>query len=205
MSMITAAEQYFRGFIPPRDELIRELEQEAHREGVPIVGPVVGELLYILARATRAERVLELGAATGYSAIYLARGCEPANGRVVTLEWDENMAARARSNIAQAGLADRVEVQVGDAQKLMADMAGGMFDLIFMDIDKEGYLLALAHCHRLLKTGGLLVADNVGFAAADPFNQGIFADQRWRVVPLLCFLPDHSPEKDGLAFAVKVA
>lgn len=203
-AMIADLEQYFRSFIPPRDDLIQELEREAHDERIPIVGPLVGELLFILARATQAKVILELGAATGYSAIYLARGCEPANGQVITLEWDEGMAARARANVARAGLTDSIEVQVGDAMALMAAMAGP-FDLIFMDIDKEGYLPALAHCHRLLRTGGLLIADNVGFAAADAFNQGICADPRWRVVPLLCFLPNHSPEKDGLCLAVKVA
>jgi caffeoyl-CoA O-methyltransferase len=203
-AMLPDLEQYFRGFVPPRDELILELEREAHNEGIPIVGPVVGELLFILARAAQARAILELGAATGYSAIYLARGSEPVSGRVVTLEWDEKMAARARANFARAGLADRIEVQVGDAQVLLAELTGP-YDLIFMDIDKEGYLPALAHCHRLLRAGGLLIADNVGFAAADPFNQGIFANPRWRVAPLLCFLPNHSPEKDGLCLAVKVA
>ncbi len=202
-AMMADLEQYFRSFIPPRDELLQELEQEAHAEKIPIVGPVVGELLFILARATGAKAILELGAATGYSAIYLARGCEPVGGRVITLEWDEGMAARARTNAAKAGLTDRIEVQVGDAMALMAAMAGP-FDLIFLDIDKEGYLPALAPCRRLLRTGGLLIADNVGFAAADPFNQKIFADPGWRVAPLLCFLPDHSPEKDGLCLAVKV-
>lgn len=205
MAMIADPEQYFRNFIPPREEILLGLEQEAKDKGIPIVGPVVGELLYILARATRVQWVLELGTATGYSAIYLARGCEPAAGRVISLECNERMAVRARSNIAKAGLAHMVEVLVGDAQKLMAVMTEASFDLIFMDIDKEGYLPALAHCRRVLKTGGLLIADNVAFAAADPFNQGIRTDPHWRSVSLLCFLPEHSPERDGLALAVKVA
>lgn len=202
-AMMADLGQYFRSFIPPRDELLQELEGEASAEKIPIVGPVVGELLFILARATGAQAILELGAATGYSAIYLARGCEPVNGRVITLEWDEGMAARARGNCVRAGVADRVEVRAGDAQDLMKAMAGP-FDLIFLDIDKEGYLPALTHCRRLLRPGGLLIADNVGFAAADPFNQGIFADPHWRVASLLCFLPNHSPEKDGLCLAVKM-
>ncbi len=202
-AMIPDLEQYFRGFIPARDDTLLELEREADEERIPIVGPVVGELLYILARATQARAILELGTATGYSAIYLARGCEPVSGRVVTLEWDEQMAARARANFTRAGVADMIEVQVGDAQTLLTKMTGP-FDLIFLDIDKEGYLPALAHCHRLLRTGGLLVADNVGFAAADAFNREIFAQSQWRVVPLLCFLPNHSPEKDGLSLAIKV-
>jgi predicted O-methyltransferase YrrM len=203
-AMMPDLERYFRSFIPPRDDLILELEREANAEQIPIVGPLVGELLFILARTTGAKAILELGAATGYSAIYLARGCGPVSGRVITLEWDEGLAARAQANAARAGLTDRIEVQVGDAQNLMAAMTESSFDLVFLDIDKEGYLPALAHCHRLLRPGGLLIADNVGFAAADPFNQGIFADPRWRVAPLLCFLPNHSPEKDGLCLAVKV-
>jgi len=93
---------------------------------------------------------------------------------------------------------------VGDALALMADMHGP-FDLIFLDIDKEGYLPALPHCHRLLRRGGLLIADNTGFAGAEPFNRAIFADPRWRMVSLLCLLPQHSPEKDGLTLAIKVA
>lgn len=203
MAMIADPEKYFRKFIPARDEILWQLEQEAKAEGIPIVGPLVGELLFILARATQARTILELGAATGYSAIYLARGCEPQQGRVITLEWDERLAARARANLAKAGLADRVEVQAGDALKLMEKLSGP-FDLVFMDIDKESYLPALAQCHRLLKIGGLLVADNVGFAAADPFNQAIFKDRRWRLAPLFCYLPEHSPERDGLAIALKV-
>ena len=94
---------------------------EAQAEGIPIVGPVVGELLFILARTTGAANILELGTATGYSALHLARGCQPAGGRVVTLEWDEAMAARARANFARAGLAQQIEVRVGDALQLMAD------------------------------------------------------------------------------------
>jgi predicted O-methyltransferase YrrM len=70
-AMMSDLEGYFRGFVPSGDDLLRELEREAEQERIPIVGPVVGELLFILARATGAGRILELGTATGYSAIYL--------------------------------------------------------------------------------------------------------------------------------------
>jgi len=203
-AMIADLETHFREFIPPRDELLLTLEEEARQEKIPIVGPLVGELLFILARAMQARQVLELGAATGYSAIYLARGCEPQNGKVITLESDARMAARARTNCARAGLEERVEVREGEALVLMEAMAGP-FDLIFLDIDKEGYLPALTHCQRLLRVGGLLVTDNVGFAGAQDFNREIFRRPEWRVVPLLCFLPAHSPERDGLSLALKMA
>ena len=196
-------ENYFRSFVPRRAPLLLELERQAQAEGIPIVGPVVGELLFILARVTAAANLLELGTATGYSAIYLAKGCEPAGGRVLSLEWDAAMAARARGNLAAAGVSERVEVRPGDALQLMAALEGP-FDLIFMDIDKESYLPALPHCRRLLKPGGLLVADNVGFAGAAPFNQEIFTSEDWRTVHLLSFLPSHSPEHDGLSLAVRV-
>jgi caffeoyl-CoA O-methyltransferase len=203
-AMIPDLEAHFREFMPSRDELLINLEEEARRERIPIIGPVVGELLFILARATQARRVLELGTATGYSAIYLARGVEPQQGRVVSLEVDAAMAARARGNLAQAGVGDRVEVREGEALLLLEGMTGP-FDLVFLDIDKESYLAALDHCQRLLRVGGMLVADNVGFAGALSFNREIFRRPQWRVTPLLCFLPEHSPEHDGLCLAVKVS
>jgi predicted O-methyltransferase YrrM len=203
-AMMSDLEGYFRGLVPSRDSLLQKLEDEARRESIPIVGPVVGELLFILARATGAARVLELGTATGYSAIYLARGCEPTAGRVLTLELDEGMAARARGNLGQAGVGQRVEVRVGEALQIMAGLSAP-FDLIFLDIDKESYLPALDHCQRLLRPGGLLVADNVGFTGAQDFTRELCRRREFRTVHLLGFLPDHSPERDGLTLAVRVA
>jgi predicted O-methyltransferase YrrM len=201
--MIPDPETYFRDFIPPRDQLVTELEGQANQENIPIVGPVVGELLYILAKVMNARTILELGTATGYSAIYLARALTESNATLTTLERDENMAARARQNIDRAGLAQRVEIRVGDAFQAM-EALDDTYDLIFMDIDKENYARALPHCHRLLRSGGLLVVDNVAFLGAKEFNQKIFAGEQWRSVHLYSFLPEHSPEKDGLALAVRL-
>jgi caffeoyl-CoA O-methyltransferase len=204
MAMIPELEQYFKGLVPQRTELMRRLEVEADQERIPIVGPVVGELLFILARAMGARQILELGTATGYSAICLAQAVAPMAGEVITLEVDPAMAQRAKDNIAKAGWSDRVKVKIGDALTLMATL-NVSFDLIFMDIDKEGYLPSLAGCHRLLRLGGLLVVDNTGFQGAADFNQALMTDRRWRAVNLLTMLPQHSPERDGLALAVKMA
>ncbi len=203
-AMMPDLEGYFRGLVPESDALLLELEEEAKREAIPIVGPVVGQLLFVLATATGASRILELGTATGYSGIFLGRAAAAAGGRVVSLELSDTMAARARSNLARAGLEQTVEVRVGEALSLMAAMSE-TFDLIFLDIDKESYLPALTPCRRLLRSGGLLVADNVGFAGAGDFNRGILSHPAWRAVHLLTFLPRHSPEHDGLALAVRVA
>ena len=95
-SIVEKPEDYFKSLIPSRDELMIELEAQAEKESIPIVGPVVGELLYILTAATKAERILELGTATGYSAIYLAKACEPLNGIVVTFETNSDTGIEGR-------------------------------------------------------------------------------------------------------------
>jgi predicted O-methyltransferase YrrM len=200
--IVDQPEAYFSQFAREDDPLLQELEREAEREHIPIVGPVVGELLFILSRAVGTRSILELGTATGYSAIFLARACALNSGALTTVEHDPAFAARARKNLDRAGLAERATVVCGDAFAELARMAHG-FDMIFMDIDKADYIRALPECHRLLRPAGLLVADNVAFPEADPFNRAIFNDSGWRPVPLLAFLPGHSPEKDGLCLALR--
>ncbi len=196
-------EIYFRQFIPPRSALLKELEEEAYREEIPIIGPVVGELLFILARVIRAEKILELGTATGYSAIFLSEAFESLNGQLITIENDKTMAQRARKNFQRAGFEKQIDSRVGDAIEVMKTLPAP-FDLIFMDIDKIDYNRALTHCRRLLRKNGLLVADNVGFEDADPFNASIYASKAFRVVSLFSFLPLHSPEKDGICLALRL-
>lgn len=196
-------EEYFRHFVPQRSELIAELEDQAFKEEIPVVGPVVGELLFILARIMGAEKILELGTATGYSAIFLAGAFENSRGRVITMENNPKMAARAKKNFQRAGFDQVIEIKEGDAFEKMAEIKDS-FDMIFMDIEKEDYVKALPFCETLLRVGGLLVADNVGFKDADSFNQSIFMSDQWRAVSLFTFLPLHSPEKDGLCFAVRI-
>lgn len=202
-NLIDNPEEYFRQFLPKRDQLLMELEEEARRKEIPIVGPIVGELLHILARATQARRILELGTATGYSTIFLARAFDPTQGRLVTIDNDPDMAARAKINFLKAGLDQQIDILVGDSQEKLSEI-NKPFDLVFLDIDKDYYASVLPHCRRLLKKGGLLIADNVGFKDADPFNRLISKSSEWRSVNLFAFLPLHSPEKDGLCLALRL-
>lgn len=201
--MIPNPEAYFRKLLPGRSTLLQILETQARREDIPIVGPLVGELLYILVRVARASRVLELGTATGYSALFLAEACAATGGRLVTLEQDEQLVRQARDNLTEAGLGSWAEVRCVNALEEMVRMTG-LFDLVFLDIEKEDYVTVLPHCTRVVAPGGLLIADNVAFADADPFNRAIRDDPSWRGISLYGLLPQHSPEMDALSLAVRV-
>lgn len=201
-AIVENPEGYFRQFVPDRNPLLLELEEEAQRKTIPIVGPVVGELLFILARATAAKTILELGTASGYSAIFLASACKNVNGRVITLEQDRTMAEKALKNFKTAGLEKHIEIRICDALQEISKMTT-TFDFIFMDIEKEDYTRALPHCQKLLKKGGLLVVDNVGFKDADGFNHAIAHQPEWRTISLFSFLPFHSPENDGICLALR--
>lgn len=201
--LVNSPEAYFEQFIPPRSRLLAELEKEARQEKIPIVGPLVGELLYILARAVQADRILELGTAVGYSTVFLAGALASSRGRVVTVEQDPAMAQSARANFQKAGLFGRIEVVVGNAPAVLSTMAGP-FDFAFLDIEKADYAVVLPDCWRLLRPGGMLVADNVAFQDADAFNRMIFDSAKWRSVNLFGYLPGHSPVQDGLCLAVRV-
>ena len=112
--IVEQPEKYFSRFIRRDDPLLRELESEAQSEKIPIVGPLVGELLFILARALRAQAVLELGTATGYSAIYLARACALNQGLLTTLEIDPGLV--------------RLSVGIENIEDLIADLEQALKD-----------------------------------------------------------------------------
>jgi len=118
-----------------------------------------GKLLQLLAQAIGARWVLEIGTLAGYSTIWLARALPP-GGRLVTLEADPGSAEVARSNIAEAGLSDIVELRVGAALESLPRLRGP-FDLIFLDADKAENLEYLVHALELSRPGTLIVADNV--------------------------------------------
>jgi caffeoyl-CoA O-methyltransferase len=200
--MIDNPSEYFRQWLPPRSELLQAMEAEAQSQKIPIVGPVVGHLLYLLARLGNARRILELGTATGYSTIFLARACRRTGGHVVTVEIDEHMARRARQNFARAGLEDLITIQILDALEMLRNLEVPQ-DMIFIDVEKADYATALPLCARIMEAGGLLVADNTGFKEAHAFNSAIHLNPAWEMVNLWGFLPGHSPEHDGLCIALR--
>lgn len=144
----------------PREEEVRQaMETVADARGFPIVGPQVGRLLELLARSIGARRVLELGSGFGYSALWFARAVGP-QGEVVLTEGSPGRAAEAAAHLARAGLSARTRIVVGDAL-LAAARETGPFDLVFNDVDKQGYPAAFDVARPLLRRGGLFVSDNM--------------------------------------------
>jgi len=154
-------EDYIESLLPRRDPLLRRLEQEIAASNIPGIGPSVGRLLSMLLRIAGSGDVIELGAAIGYSTIWLARGC---SGRVVTLELDAARAVRAQQNVAEAGLADRVLVLREDGVAYL-EREERLVDCIFNDLlnsfpDEATVERCFDVSLRRLRPGGLLLADN---------------------------------------------
>ena len=154
-------EEYIESLLPRRDPLLRRLEKEIAASNIPGIGPSVGQLLSMLLRIAGSGDVIELGAAIGYSTIWLARGC---SGRVVTLELDAARAVRAQQNVAEAGLADRVLVLQEDGLAYL-EREERLVDCIFNDLlnsfpDEATVEKCFDVSLRRLRPGGLLLADN---------------------------------------------
>jgi predicted O-methyltransferase YrrM len=165
---------YIRDLFLPADPILESALERARAANLPAiqVPADTGRLLTILARSARARRILEIGALGGYSGIHLARAL-PAGGHLISLEFSALHAEIARANLAQAGLADRAEVRVGKAIDLLPALAAEEpFDLAFIDADKPSYPAYLDWCLRLVRPGGLIIADNAlqNGRVADPSN-----------------------------------
>ena len=135
------------------------MEELATRRAFPIVGPVVGRLLELMARSVGARSVLELGSGFGYSAIWFAKAVGP-EGRVVATEASKANVDLGEQFLIRAGLADRIDYRAGDALAIASDLRGP-FDIIFNDIDKQDYPRAFEVAERLLRPGGLFISDNM--------------------------------------------
>jgi caffeoyl-CoA O-methyltransferase len=200
-------EQYLYSMLPPRDEVLAEIESEAAKRDIPIVGPVVGRICEQLATMIGAKTVFEMGSAIGYSTIWWARAVGK-DGHVFYTDGDRKNAAEARKYFERAGVADRIDVGVGDALELLSEQKQ-QFDVIFCDVDKEDYPRVLRLAVPRLRKGGLFVTDNVLWSGkvadkknTEPSTKAILEFNR-----LLYNSPDLFttilPVRDGVAVAVK--
>ena len=154
-------EEYIRGLIKDRDGILKEIEDFARANGVPIVQKETGVFLEFMTSMKKPKRILELGTAIGFSSIlmYEAAGTEP---EIVTIERDEKMIELANVNLNKFNLSHKIKIEQGDCLEVLEKL-NEPFDLIFMDAGKGHYNHFLPHCLRLLKDDGIIIADNVLF------------------------------------------
>lgn len=159
--MDDAVEDYLTDLagIEHSDPVLAEMEARAEERGFPIVGRATGRFLELAARSIGARRVMELGSGYGYSAYWFARAVG-AGGEVVCTDGDPENAKQAEGYLHAAGLWDRVRYRVGDALEGFA-AEQGMFDVVYCDVDKEGYPDCWRAARDRIRVGGLWLCDNV--------------------------------------------
>jgi predicted O-methyltransferase YrrM len=160
-----AVDDYYSALLGASDPVMEKVLAASEAGGLPAiqVSPLQGRMLMLLAQAAGSRRILEIGTLGGYSTIWLARAL-PRDGRLVTLEAEPRHAEVATANIADAGLADVVEVRQGPANDTLAALVNeGVrpFDFVFIDADKAGYPAYLEWALKLTWQGSLIVADNM--------------------------------------------
>ncbi len=155
-------EQYLETLLGDRDPLLREMEDQALHETIPVVTPTVGNFLNLLVSMGKSQAILEIGTAIGYSTIWLARAAVITGGHVTTIDMNKDRRARALIYFERAGIQNRVTALEGDARKILPKLES-RFDFVFIDAAKGEYLEYLNLIYPLISPGGLLVVDNVLF------------------------------------------
>jgi predicted O-methyltransferase YrrM len=202
-------QEYIASLVPPREPEVHEMEQYAEKNDFPIIGPTCGYYCYQLARMIGAKSVFELGSGFGYSTVWFARAVRENGGGVVHhTVWEEELSKRAAGHLSALGSADVVKFHVAEAVETLRQTEGP-FDIIFNDIDKEGYPDSLPVIKSKLRPGGLLIIDNMLWhgQTLDPddheesteairrFTRDITTDPDW-IVSLV-------PMRDGMIVAYK--
>ncbi|MCX6584511.1 MAG: O-methyltransferase [Candidatus Aminicenantes bacterium] len=203
-----AIAKYLDDLLPAREPWFLEMEKMAEKNNFPAVGPQVGMLLEILARAIAARRIMELGSGFGYSGLWFARAL-PEDGFLLLSDFAEENRRRAEENFKKAGKSGIMEFRVGDALELLKQEKGP-YDLIFNDIEKEFYPQVIDPAYRLLRKGGLFITDNTlwygrvtaGQATLDK-NAAFIREFNTRLMAHKGFLTVIIPLRDGVSVSIK--
>lgn len=188
------------------DPLLQEMEERARASNFPIIGPLVGPWLYLFTQLTGARHVFEMGSGFGYSTWYFAKALEESGGQVVHTVWEEDLSAEAKVWLERADLLKCCDFEVSESTLALESAQPGI-DIIFMDIDKEGYMVAMPVIEQRLRKGGLLLIDNTlmhgrvidttdtaeDIAAIREMNDYLHTCKKWQYVI--------NPLRDGLGVA----
>lgn len=164
-----AVTAYLQAFAEAEDEPLRAARARGEETDIPAVPPETGAWLRWLARLVPARHVVEIGSGGGYSGLWLLGGMDP-RGSLTTIEIDPENQALAQQAYLEAGFTDRVRSILGPALSVLPKLADDTYNVVFLDAVKAEYPQYLEHAKRLLRPGGLLVADNVLWSGrvADP-------------------------------------
>jgi caffeoyl-CoA O-methyltransferase len=211
MSELTyqATQDYLASLVPPREKEMQEMEAYAEIHDFPIIGPACGYYCYQLARMIRAKSIFELGSGYGYSTAWFARAVQENGGGVVHhTVWDFELSKSATSHLSKLGFADLIQYHVAEAVETLRQQSGP-FDIIFNDIEKQVYPASLSVIKKKLRSGGVLIVDNMLWSGrifdekdispategVREFTRKITSDKDW-IVSL-------APMRDGMIIAYK--
>ncbi|MDE0689548.1 MAG: O-methyltransferase [Candidatus Poribacteria bacterium] len=153
-------DDYLLDIIPERDAVLTEMETHARANRFPIVGPLVGRVLHQLVLLTNPTRIFEMGSGFGYSAYWMAKALQKPEASIICTDGSQENADSAVGYLARGGIADRIDYRVGNALEII-DETEGEFDIIYNDIDKDGYPEAFHKAIPRLRSGGLFITDNM--------------------------------------------
>jgi len=204
-----AIEDYLRRLYDDGDAVRREMEALAEKRRFPIVGPLVGRDLFLLARAIGARKVFELGSGYGYSALFFCRAVGP-EGSVHCTELSDDNIRLARDYLSRAGVWPQVTYHREEATAALRRV-GGTWDIVYNDIDKEGYPDTVDLAHQHLRKGGLFITDNVLWSGRvlepekdhSASTRGVVEFTR-RLFAHPGFVTSIHPTRDGVAVALKL-
>lgn len=204
-----AVEQYLEGLLRSREPWFVEMEELANREAFPAIGPMVGIMLEILARAINAKRILELGSGYGYSGLWFARALQE-DGYLLLSDFAAEHKTMAEKYFTMARKKHLMEFRVGDALALLKEQTGP-FDIVFNDVDKELYPKVIEPVYKILRIGGLFITDNTLWfgkvaAATDPCDRATAAvkDFNRKLNAHPGFLTTWLPMCDGVSISIKI-
>lgn len=155
-------EKYVEDHTSSESDLLKKITRDTHAKVLMprmLSGQVQGRFLSMISHAVHPKNILEIGTYTGYSAICLAEGLQP-DGKLVTMDINEELESRVRNYFQDAGLADKIDYKIGDAAQIIPSL-DVHFDLVFIDADKENYLKYYELVFDKVRAGGLILADNV--------------------------------------------
>lgn len=205
--MFQEIHRYLEEVTPGRPAVLREMEQYASDNDFPIVGPLVGRILYQLVLVTKARTILEMGCGYGYSAFWMSLAAK-GRGKITMIDQDRTNKKRAFDFFKRAGLQSQFDFKVGRALMLVKKI-DGPFDIIFNDINKDEYPDTIDVAAKKLKKGGLFITDNIIWSgkvvnkkpdkttrAIMKFTKQLYADSRFFTTVL--------PVRDGISLSIRL-